>query len=589
MLTQVLRRGTRIRDGLCVALAAGFFGAAAGAVEPGTSASDAILRSVTEQADRIRSGRFEYVRERTRYDPDGESFTESIRYAVVMDGEQIRFTRTGDTLVLFAAGDLRKAAAQLHTAAGTKALIESGAARRVSDDKEVLMRSRRLGYCEYARTRNSLHIHTSSNGFVRAREGYAAFVPQRLMGGKWIVPERLAEMVAKPPIGETLEGREVVHLEYSGPDEPSEYYVHVWVDPARSVAEKILQVGRLSEFEGGLRRVVTYTYDGEPGARIGYPAKVVEERYEGAHLARRTVTRIVRAEINVSIDEAEFTLQAMGIDKGTPVVDEGRKAYVGTWDGSRVVPSKERHERGGYLGVKVCGSHARGCPIAEVFPDSPAAKAGLRAGDVITKLDGEPAHGVAEFCERIARTKAGAKVLLTVLRGDAVLSVPVVLGRWPERLPVAEGTRQEALVGRGAPALAGKDLSGHDIRLADLKGQVVVVDFWAHWCSPCVAALPHLQKISERYADKGVTVIGVNQDDAGSREKVDRLLREKQIGFRQIPDRGGEWSRAFGVSSVPSLVLIDKRGIVQEIQVGWGPGHEERVAALIDRLVAAKP
>lgn len=149
-----------------------------------------------------------------------------------------------------------------------------------------------------------------------------------------------------------------------------------------------------------------------------------------------------------------------------------------------------------------------------------------------------------------------------------------------------QGDQQE-LVGRPAPALQGEALDGQPLSLDALKGRVVVLDFWATWCGPCVAAIPHIQELSQKFKDKPVTVIGVNSDQPGSTERVKKFLEKKEITFRQLMDEG-KTGAAYMVSGIPCTVLIDTKGIVQAVHVGFMPGQEEELSGQIESLLAGK-
>src|SRR5688572_28929850 len=83
-----------------------------------------------------------------------------------------------------------------------------------------------------------------------------------------------------------------------------------------------------------------------------------------------------------------------------------------------------------------------------------------------------------------------------------------------------DDSRQQELVGKPAPDFTGVDLEGKPVSLADYRGRVVMLDFWATWCGPCVQAIPHIQKVANKFADKPVTVLGINRDQPGSESRV---------------------------------------------------------------------
>lgn len=144
-------------------------------------------------------------------------------------------------------------------------------------------------------------------------------------------------------------------------------------------------------------------------------------------------------------------------------------------------------------------------------------------------------------------------------------------------------------IGAAAPAIETKILSGDKFSLAALKGRVVVLDFWATWCGPCVHALPFLQEMSVRLKDEPVTFVGVSQDQGMEPEKLTAWLEKKKITMVEILDESREIASSYGVSGIPQLVLIDQKGIVQSIDVGFGGKQTAtKIETAIRDLLAGK-
>ena len=148
---------------------------------------------------------------------------------------------------------------------------------------------------------------------------------------------------------------------------------------------------------------------------------------------------------------------------------------------------------------------------------------------------------------------------------------------------------QTALIGQPAPEIVGTDLDGKTVKLSDHKGKVVVLDFWATWCGPCVQGLPHMQVIKDKNKDKSLVILGVNRDAAGTTNKVKRFLSKRGFTIEQFDDSAGRAAAAYAVNGIPCVVLIDPAGVVQDIDVGYLPGKERELSNKIDRILSGKP
>jgi thiol-disulfide isomerase/thioredoxin len=137
--------------------------------------------------------------------------------------------------------------------------------------------------------------------------------------------------------------------------------------------------------------------------------------------------------------------------------------------------------------------------------------------------------------------------------------------------------------GNMAPEFALKGLKGEMVRLSELRGSVVIVDFWATWCGPCRVAMPHLQEIHETYGERGVTVVAIAMDQSG--EKVVRPFVDKnRYGFKVVlPD--GKVDRTFGgIYALPTTFIVAPDGTVYKKYVG-NPGKE----IILKDIYALKP
>lgn len=134
--------------------------------------------------------------------------------------------------------------------------------------------------------------------------------------------------------------------------------------------------------------------------------------------------------------------------------------------------------------------------------------------------------------------------------------------------------RQNSLVGDPAPGFASRIVAGEgaeegrSFTLQEARGRVVLVDFWATWCPPCRASIPILSRLHTRFREEGLVVIGV---DTEARLPVDELSRaHRRLGgvFPSVQDTTGELMAAYGVSSLPTLFLVDREGTVRYVHIG---------------------
>jgi thiol-disulfide isomerase/thioredoxin len=121
------------------------------------------------------------------------------------------------------------------------------------------------------------------------------------------------------------------------------------------------------------------------------------------------------------------------------------------------------------------------------------------------------------------------------------------------------------------PGVAAQDLSLPDMdgirhKLSDLKGKVVLIDFWASWCGPCRHNNPHLVKLYNKYHDKGLEIYGISLDDDPT-NWVKAVHHDKLTWLQVIDDQGWASSSAniYGVDMIPSSFLLDKNGIIRTV------------------------
>jgi DsbE subfamily thiol:disulfide oxidoreductase len=134
-----------------------------------------------------------------------------------------------------------------------------------------------------------------------------------------------------------------------------------------------------------------------------------------------------------------------------------------------------------------------------------------------------------------------------------------------------------------APDFALTLLDGSEISLVGLRGQIVVLNFWASWCSPCRREAPALQRVWEAYRDQGVVFVGVTYQDAEAASLA--FIEEFGITYANGVDAMGRISSEYGVTAVPETYVIDRDGRLVWSQIGevWEETLVEQLARLQDR------
>nr|WP_075186963.1 TlpA disulfide reductase family protein [Teredinibacter haidensis] len=118
-----------------------------------------------------------------------------------------------------------------------------------------------------------------------------------------------------------------------------------------------------------------------------------------------------------------------------------------------------------------------------------------------------------------------------------------------------------------------KSNQGKNVRLSDLRGQVVMLNFWASWCGPCRQEMPLLDKIHKKYSPAGFTLLGINSEEDS--KEADRLLKQVPVSFPILYDTTLKVNEYYKVDAMPSSVMIDCDGNMSYIHRGYKPGDEK--------------
>jgi thiol-disulfide isomerase/thioredoxin len=107
-------------------------------------------------------------------------------------------------------------------------------------------------------------------------------------------------------------------------------------------------------------------------------------------------------------------------------------------------------------------------------------------------------------------------------------------------------------------------LDGRKVDLSKMKGKVVLIDFWATWCGPCIKEIPHLKEMYNKYRGEGFEVVSISLDDGAARDRVEAIIKNKgvtwPIGFEGRPFNESTYAREYNIKQLPTVWLLDKNG-----------------------------
>lgn len=231
----------------------------------------------------------------------------------------------------------------------------------------------------------------------------------------------------------------------------------------------------------------------------------------------------------------------------------------------------------GFLGAGLRALPAGGgLRVERVIPGGPAERAGVAPGDVIVLSQGVAPGSVEGFTTSVRAAGAGSEYALVVRRGARRVPVRVRLEAPPDAAP-----RGALRVGQAPPVLGSSAVAmGSDpVDLVQLRGRVVILDFWASWCGPCQMMMPVLNRMADRYRAQGLTVLGLTDESVDVARSVGLRL-----GIRYTLVSNAMAMRSYAVHSLPTMVVLDRGGNVREVTVGTEAPRA--LTRTIERLLA---
>jgi thiol-disulfide isomerase/thioredoxin len=214
------------------------------------------------------------------------------------------------------------------------------------------------------------------------------------------------------------------------------------------------------------------------------------------------------------------------------------------------------------------------CRIQGVVSGAPGERAGLKAGDEVLSVDGDKVATAAELIQRVGKKGIGEKVALRLRRAGKEEAVSLVLEARPDELEIL----RQNLLAKPLPELSAAHATS---RVDDLKGKVVIVEFWATWCAACAAASPRLRAWHEKYGPRGLRIVSVSTEPW---DTISAHFKGKLPPYTLLADDQDKTTTRFRVPAIPTFVVVGRDGNVRSVEVGAGERLDAVEAAFLPLL-----
>jgi peroxiredoxin len=180
-----------------------------------------------------------------------------------------------------------------------------------------------------------------------------------------------------------------------------------------------------------------------------------------------------------------------------------------------------------------------------------------------------------------AKSRGGRSLVLLVIL-FFLLGCEQTRSKQAPQKSIPEGPR----VGFRAPGFSGSTLDGRSLSLADYRGKVVMINFWATWCIPCRVEMPSMENLYEKYGERGFEILAVSGGE--SRSVVQPFIENLKLSFPILLDEQFEVHEKYEVSAIPSTYLVDKSGVITHRFFGAVDWNDDQSSELIGKLMKAK-
>lgn len=226
-----------------------------------------------------------------------------------------------------------------------------------------------------------------------------------------------------------------------------------------------------------------------------------------------------------------------------------------------------------WIGLRLAAGSFGGAKVVAVVPGSPGERAGVHAGDEVLTIDDHPVPTPQAVIDTVLRAGVGQKGRLRLV--DPKGHTRTLTVDYQAR-PDPEVLQRGALLGKVAPDFVPSVQAGAKLpTLSGLHGQVVLIDFFATWCRPCVEALPHVQALHQKLKGKGLVVLGISNE---SPSIVAQAAQQFHLGYSVASDEDEEVGARYQVFALPTMVVIDRQGVVRAVAVNDTDAVDRAVA-----------